>query len=108
MYLLRMILHDWPAEEATAILNNLLPALNKGSRILIMDTVLPRPGALPSTQERLLRARDMTMLQAFNSLERDLEDWEHIFSATDPRLSIVRVVQPAGSVMSLIEVGLDS
>ncbi|ORY10494.1 sterigmatocystin 8-O-methyltransferase [Clohesyomyces aquaticus] len=106
-YLLRMILHDWPANEATCILKNLVPALNKGARILIMDTVLPRPGTLPSSQERLLRVRDMTMLQAFNSLERDLEDWKDVLAAADPRLSIAGVTQPAGSVMSMIEVVFD-
>lgn len=102
-----MILHDWPANEATTILKNLVVALNKGSRILIMDTVLPRPGALASAQERLLRVRDMTMLQAFNSLERDLEDWKEILAAADPRLALVSVVQPTGSVMSVIEVVFD-
>lgn len=106
-YLLRMILHDWPANEATTILKNLVVALDKGSRILIMDTVLPRPGSLASAQERLLRVRDMTMLQAFNSLERDLEDWKDILAAADPRLALVNVVQPTGSVMSAIEVVFD-
>jgi 6-hydroxytryprostatin B O-methyltransferase len=107
VYLLRMILHDWPANEATTILKNIVPALNKGSRILIMDSVLPKPGSLPSTQERLLRARDMTMMQAFNSLERDLEDWKELLRAADERLKMVNVVQPLGSVMSVMELTLD-
>ena len=45
------------------------------SRIIIMDTVLPKPGSVPVSVERIARARDMTMLQAFNSKERDLDDW---------------------------------
>ena len=108
VYLLRMILHDWPAKEAIQILRNLVPALTTGSRILIMDTVLPKPGSIPSVQERVLRVRDMTMLQVFNSQERDYEDWKDLIAAADPRLSILNVVQPSGSVMSVIEVGFEA
>nr|QKG86290.1 O-methyltransferase [Aspergillus sp. FM242] len=108
VYLLRMILHDWPMREATSILKRLLPALKKSTRIIIMDTVLPRPGSIPSAEERLLRARDMTMLQAFNSLERDLDDWKELLKGVDERLSLVNVVQPVGSVMSAMEVAFEA
>lgn len=104
IYLLRMILHDWPASEARVILQNLIPALRGNSRIVIMDSVLPRPGSMPLTQERLIRARDMTMLQVFNSSERHIEDWEDLLAMVDSRLRIVNLVQPLGSVMSVLEV----
>ncbi|KAM5436481.1 putative 6-hydroxytryprostatin B O-methyltransferase [Microsporum ferrugineum] len=103
-YLLRMILHDWPKKEAVKILQNILPALKDTSRIIIMDTVLPQPGSIPTAQERLLRARDMTMLEAFNSLERDLEDWKELLTSVDERLTLKSVVQPVGSVLSVLEV----
>lgn len=106
VYLLRMILHDWPKKEAVKILQNILPALKDSSRIIIMDTVLPQPGSIPSAQERLLRARDMTMLEAFNSLERDLEDWKELLHSVDERLTLKNVVQPVGSVMSVLEITL--
>ncbi|OJJ51096.1 hypothetical protein ASPZODRAFT_57439 [Penicilliopsis zonata CBS 506.65] len=109
VYLLRAILHDWPYEEATTILRNLAVAMTPGvSRILIMDTVLPPPGSLPATQERLLRLRDMAMLQGFNALERDMDDWMALLRKADKRLSLMNVVQPAGSVMSVLEVALDN
>ncbi|KAJ5967104.1 S-adenosyl-L-methionine-dependent methyltransferase [Penicillium viridicatum] len=108
VYLLRMILHDWPQREATAILKRLVPALKKSSRIIIMDTVLPQPGSIPSAEERLLRVRDMTMLQAFNSQERDLKDWTELLKGVDERLSLVNVVQPVGSVMSAMEVAFEA
>ncbi|KAL1953850.1 hypothetical protein VTO42DRAFT_2110 [Malbranchea cinnamomea] len=107
VYLLRMILHDWPKRDAVTILRNLVPALKSSSRIIIMDTVLPRPGSIPSAQERLLRARDMTMLEAFNSLERDLDDWKDLLACADSRLRLENVVQPVGSVMSVLEVAFD-
>lgn len=71
-----------------------------------MDSVMPTPGSIPSTQERLIRHRDLTMLQSFNSLERDIDDWKDLLSRADDRLSLVNVVQPVGSVMSVLEVKL--
>lgn len=69
-----------------------------------MDTVLPAPGSVPVSVERIVRVRDLTMMQAFNSKERDLEDWENLLAATDPNLQLVNVVQPFGSAMSVLEV----
>ncbi|GAB7350134.1 hypothetical protein MBLNU459_g0806t2 [Dothideomycetes sp. NU459] len=109
IYLLRMILHDWPDEDAIKILQNIVAVMQQGqSRLLIMDTVLPAPGSVPLSVERIARARDLTMMQAFNSKERDLEDWKGLLKMSDQRLRIVAVVQPVGSAMSVLEVVLDS
>ena len=108
VYLLRMILHDWPDDEAAQILRNIVAAMDKEkSRLLIMDTVLPKPGSVPLSVERIVRVRDMTMIQAFNSKERDLDGWKDLLVATDPNLRLVSVNQPYGSAMSILEVALD-
>lgn len=105
IYLLRMILHDWPDHEASAILRSIVAAMDaKKSKLLIMDTVLPKPGSVPVSVERVVRVRDLTMLQAFNSKERDLDDWTSLLALTDPRLKLVNVVQPFGSAMSILEI----
>ncbi|KAH7257939.1 putative O-methyltransferase [Fusarium tricinctum] len=106
VYLLRMILHDWAFEDSVKILRNLRPALTSRSRILIMDTVLPNPGSIPASKERLLRVRDLTMMQVFNSLERGIEDWRVIFAEVDPGLVVESVSTPPGSNLSLIELSL--
>jgi 6-hydroxytryprostatin B O-methyltransferase len=49
----------------------------------------------------------MTMLQVFNSCERDVDDWTHVLSLADERLRLVDIAQPRGSVMSILTVGLD-
>lgn len=109
VYLLRMILHDWPDDKAAAILRNIVAAMDENkSRLLIMDTVLPSPGSVPAAVERIVRARDLTMMQAFNSSERDLDDWKRLLSGTDTRLHLVGVNQPFGSAMSVLEVVLNS
>lgn len=104
VYLLRMIIHDWPHADALKILRNLKPALKPNSRIVIMDTVLPPPRTTPLLHERQLRVRDLTMQQVFNAKERELEDWAQLVS--DAGLKIVDVVQPSGSAMGLLHVAL--
>jgi 6-hydroxytryprostatin B O-methyltransferase len=105
-----MILHDWPDHEAVTILKNIVKAMDKTkSRLLIMDTVLPKPGSVPVSVERIVRARDLTMMQAFNSKERDLEEWKELVDAAvvdAVRLQLVKVVQPFGSAMSVLELAL--
>lgn len=58
------------------------------------------------TKERLLRVRDLTMLQVFNSCERDLDDWNQVLNLADQRLRVVDVTQPRGSVMALLTIDL--
>lgn len=127
VYLLRMILHDWSDSEAISILQNLLPALAansgpQGSRLLIMDTVLPLPATCSGAksvfvdplEEAMLRARDLTMLEAFNSQERELAAWERLIDEawrTDPgntgvRLELVGNKKPFGSNMNVLEVAV--
>ncbi|KAI0517276.1 sterigmatocystin 8-O-methyltransferase [Xylaria bambusicola] len=107
VYLLRMILHDWPDDTAVTILKNLVPVLAKGAaRLLIMDTVLPTPGQVPCSVERVVRVRDMTMMQVFNGHERDLDQWRALLVAADKRLRLRQVITPFGSAMSLLEVDM--
>lgn len=108
VYLMRMILHDWPDGPAADVLKHLLDAMDpQRSRLLIMETVLPEPGTVPVSVERLSRALDLTMMQAFNSRERTLADFEHLLKLADPRAKVRGVVHPLGSVLSVIEVALD-
>ncbi|KAG2417765.1 hypothetical protein HFD88_008984 [Aspergillus terreus] len=108
-YLLRMILHDWPDEQAVKILRNIVTAMEETkSRLFIMDTVLPKPGSVPVSVERIARARDLTMIQSFNSKERELDEWKELITAADPRLQLIAVTQPLGSAMSILEIQLSA
>ena len=55
VYLLRWILHDWSVKYALQILRGLVPALKKGSRIVVCEHVLPEPGSVTLYQERAMR-----------------------------------------------------
>ncbi|KAK7938002.1 hydroxyindole O-methyltransferase [Apiospora aurea] len=82
-YLLRLVLHDWNAENCVRILRAIVLAMqaNPNSNMVIMDCM-------------------------FNSQERALEDWETILERADPRLKTATVSQPIGSVLALIKVEL--
>lgn len=109
-YLLRKILHDWPTEHARHILSQLASAIENGgnpdARIIVMDTILPPPGTVGRVQEANMRVRDLTMLQNFNSKERELEEWRNLFESAVPKLELLGWKQPPGSVMAVMEVGL--
>lgn len=106
VYFLRMILHDWPTEDAVKILSQLVPVLGKDSRILVIDSVMPDPGTVPLQRERILRAQDLTMLHSFNGQERAAEDWKEIFHQVDKRLELSAIKQPVGSDMACMELVL--
>ena len=111
VYLLRKILHDWPATRAVEILQHLAVALRDGgnpkARILVMDTILPPSGTVGKHAEASLRVRDLTMAQCFNSKERELSEWEELLGSTEPKLVIKAWKNPVGSSMAVIEAGLE-
>lgn len=104
VYLLRMIIHDWADKEARQIISNVASAMSEDSILLIMDTVLPDPGQVLATKERVLRSRDLTMMQTFNAKERSLDDWKDILTGDTYNLQLKDVNQPTGSHMNLLVV----
>ena len=55
IYFLRWILHDWSDKYSNKILQNLIPALKPGARILVNEFCLPEPGMIPLSKERHMR-----------------------------------------------------
>ena len=107
VFLLRMIIHDWPTTEAMQIIENLVDSMKPGGKLIIMDTVLPQPGSVPTVTEAALRVRDLSMMQVHNSKERELDEWVALLEGADKRLRLKNVVQPFGSSMSVLEVVRD-
>ena len=102
VYFLRKICHDWSDADAISILQLLAIAMQPDARILIMDTILPPQGSIPPLQEALLRVRDLTMTQNFNSRERELDDWIGLFERVKPKLRLKDYKQPYGSSMAIM------
>lgn len=104
VFLLRLILHDWPDGDAAIILKNLVCRMGPETRLLINDAIMPEPGTVHPLQEKYIRNVDMMMLSMFNGLERTQQDWEDLISKTDSSLKIAKIVKPKGSALSLLEI----
>ena len=55
VYYFRAIFHDWSDKYCVQILQNLIPALNKGARVIIHDPHTPDPLTMAPWQERQAR-----------------------------------------------------
>ncbi|KAI0902802.1 O-methyltransferase-domain-containing protein [Ustulina deusta] len=106
IYLLRMVIHDWPDEKAVQILQQLAQAMSPTSRLLIMDMVIPAPGSTSIVFEAALREKDLCMLQTCNAKEREGGDWRNLIRKINPPMSIRAIRRPDGCLPSVIEVAL--
>ncbi|KAF1813460.1 S-adenosyl-L-methionine-dependent methyltransferase [Eremomyces bilateralis CBS 781.70] len=107
VYILRQICHDWSDKYAVKILENLLPAMKKGAKLVIMDGLIPPPNAIPKLDEAQVRMVDLVMMTHFNGKERDLEDWKGLFAQASPKLKLLNTKTPAGSVYSILELEME-
>lgn len=114
LFFLKMILHDWPDKYCVKILRNLLPALKEGGRIIICDNVTlsqrydedGKP-LVPVFVQRMQAGADLTMLSAFNSKERTIDDWEKLLKQTNERMKFEKVTILPGALWSVLVVKLD-
>lgn len=107
VYFYRFIFHDWPDNMSVQIIQNNVPAMKRGSRIIVMDGVMPEPGETSNFVLRMNTSMDLQMMAAFNAKERRKEDWINLFREADKRLVVKQFLQPRGSALTLIEVVLD-
>jgi hypothetical protein len=76
VYVLSTILHDWPDEQATAILRTIHAAAPRDARLLVVDSVIPT-GNDPHGGKWL----DLLMLTLFAGRERDEAQWRELLAA---------------------------
>lgn len=98
-FLLRFIVHNWSDKYCVQILQNLRPALRRGSKILIMDFVV-EDGPVKSVSERFAFQADIIMATLFNALERRLADFEKVIKEADERFEIKKV--QASSLLEIV------
>lgn len=103
VYLFRWVFHNWPDKYCIRILKTLIPALNKDSRVLIMDSVMPPVGGVPLAQEREKRYMDLVMLANFNARDRPAEAYESLFTQADERFHYLGIRRIEGSELCLVE-----
>ncbi|KMU85622.1 sterigmatocystin 8-O-methyltransferase [Coccidioides immitis H538.4] len=95
IYMIKMILHDWPDQESIQILRSLVPAMKPGARVIFIDYVGKREERegppLPRSIQQMGTATDLRMMALFNAKERPVDAWKDIFRAADERFEITRV-----------------
>jgi O-methyltransferase domain/Dimerisation domain len=94
-YLLSHIIHDWAEDQCVSILRNCRDAMNHGSRLLIIETVLP-PGHAPHVGKIF----DIVMLVAPGGQERTQQEYNTLLRKVG--LCLTRVV-PTESLVSVVE-----
>jgi hypothetical protein len=95
VYLLRKVIHDWDDERALAILRTCRSAMTEGSRLLLLEMIVP-VGNTPSYAKLL----DLLMLVYAGGRERTEAEYRHLL--TSAGLSVSRIV-PTASAVSIIE-----
>jgi hypothetical protein len=97
VYMYRQILHDWPDKEAIEILRALVPALDNGDALLLVEAVVPEPNVAPNGVDRLLRTADMLMMAKHNSKERTIKMWEKLIKDADSQFDLISVTSARDS-----------
>ncbi|KOV60652.1 SAM-dependent methyltransferase [Streptomyces sp. MMG1121] len=95
LYLLKNILHDWSDEDCLRILAALREAMTDGTRLLVIDAVLPDDGT-PHPASGL----DIVMLSLLRGRERTAAEFEVLLARAGFRLN--RVV-PTSALPSVVE-----
>ncbi|KAI1849683.1 hypothetical protein JX265_008020 [Neoarthrinium moseri] len=113
IYLLKMILHDWPDEECTTILRNLIPVLKPGAKVVLIEYI---GGAgeeeeeksadgpeLPRSLKQYGTATDLRLMAMFNGKERPISKWKSIFEAADQRFKVVKTEAVSSGFFGIVE-----
>jgi hypothetical protein len=127
LYLIKLILHDWPDAECVKILQALRPALRPGAKVLFIDYVGKQDTVtkddqdgkgesvkgeedgskeppLPRSIQQMGTSTDLRMMALFSTKERPPGAWKELFRAADERFEIVRFEANPLSFFVIIEV----
>jgi hypothetical protein len=96
IYMIKLILHDWPDKESVQILKGLTSVMKPGSRVLFIDYVGKQGGEegsadLPRSIAQMGTSTDLRMMALFATRERPASAWKELFKQADERYDVVRV-----------------
>jgi hypothetical protein len=84
-YILKMILHDWNDEQSTTILKNVAQGMKNGSRVYVIEMVIPDDNT-PSAAQLM----DLNMLTMLPGRERTRSEYAQLFQGAG--LELQRVI----------------
>jgi orsellinic acid C2-O-methyltransferase len=100
VYVLKTVIHDWPDAKAAEILRTCRRAMVPGTRLLIIERLMPER-LVPSEENRALARVDLHMLVALGAQERTLNEMLALLAAAG--LHKVRRIE-TGSEFQILEV----
>ncbi|KAJ4386795.1 Alpha-1,3-mannosyltransferase cmt1 [Gnomoniopsis smithogilvyi] len=103
VYYFRWIMHNYSTPYAVSILQNLIPSLKPGARIIINDHCLREPGQENAWDELIMRRMDMVMLTLLNAQERTEAEFKELFRLADTRFEFKGVTRTDTCRMSIVE-----
>lgn len=95
-YLLKMVLHDWNDTQCEKILANCCSAMHPGSRILVLDAVIPE-GNAPHPGKFM----DINMLAMTGGRERTEKEFARLFANAGLKLN--RIIHTHTPMFSIVE-----
>ncbi|PWY82520.1 S-adenosyl-L-methionine-dependent methyltransferase [Aspergillus eucalypticola CBS 122712] len=103
VYLFRWVLMNWADEYVVRILQQLVPSLRPGAKVLVNESLCPESGSLPLATERYIRWMDLLMLGVYKSRLRDKEDWDALFKQADAGFDSFQCSMVPGSAMGIVQ-----
>jgi ubiquinone/menaquinone biosynthesis C-methylase UbiE len=82
IYVLKTVIHDWPDDQAREILHACRQAMRPGTRMLIIERLMPER-LEPSAASRSLARLDLHMLVALGAQERTMKEMLALLAAAD-------------------------
>jgi SAM-dependent methyltransferase len=98
-YLLSRIMHDWPDDDAAAILRRVRAVLSPDSVLLLHDAVVGPPGS-----DAPVAFLDLMMLVSAGGRERTEEEWCELFRTTGLRWEGATRVGPNSHLITAVPV----
>ena len=95
-YLMKMVLHDWNDEQCLQILSNCHKAMKPGSKLLVIESVIPEEDS-PHPGKYM----DINMLAMTGGMERTEKEFAGLFQKAGLKLS--RVIHTHSPLFSIIE-----
>jgi 6-hydroxytryprostatin B O-methyltransferase len=101
-YLYRSIFHNWSDAEVKRIIAALSSALQDGTRLMIMDVVVPPANTMPMNVEKETRLRDFQMFALLAGKERSLDEFQGLVGSVGLPFKFEGIYCPDGSFMNLM------
>ncbi|KAE8381359.1 S-adenosyl-L-methionine-dependent methyltransferase [Aspergillus bertholletiae] len=104
VYLFRWVLHDWSNEYVVKTLRQLVPALRRGAKVVVNESLCPDSVALLILTERYIQYMDLMILAINKPRPRDKGELHALFVEVDERFGPVKCWTLEGVALAIIEV----